>query len=59
MINDAKISARHLELSEIDQVFWIEDLDSQNGVYLNGEKLYNSSRVNFGDKIQIGKETFS
>ncbi|WDE95370.1 FHA domain-containing protein [Lentisphaera profundi] len=58
VINDAKISGRHMELSLHDDVIFLEDLGSHNGVFLNGQKIFQASKVQIGDKISIGKESF-
>ncbi|MDD7984733.1 FHA domain-containing protein [Lentisphaera marina] len=59
VINDPKLSACHLELSQHDDDVWLEDLESHNGVFLNGQRIRQSSRVELGDEITLASEVFS
>lgn len=57
IIEDEMISKFHLKIwqNENSQIL-LQDLDSTNGTYLNGQKIKNEQRiVNLGDKIKIGK----
>ena len=38
--------------------YYIEDLNSANGTFLNGHKLINSARLNDKDLIDIGQIEF-
>lgn len=51
---DDRISRRHARLVIDDEGVWLEDLESRNGTYLNGERLSSRRRVRDGDKIQLG-----
>jgi adenylate cyclase len=54
----ASISGQHCELSFRDGFWWIRDLDSTNGVKVDGVKV--PRRVlHPGDKISIGKKVFT
>lgn len=55
-LNDA--SARHARLSRENGVWWLEDLDSQNGTLLNGLPLSKSTPLANGDIIGIGSTRF-
>lgn len=39
-LNNPYVSRRHFQLRNQDGVFYITDLDSTNGTYLNGESQY-------------------
>ncbi|WP_432798438.1 FHA domain-containing protein [Poriferisphaera sp. WC338] len=55
-INDCFVSNRHMKIriNPQDQKFYIKDLDSRNGVILNGKRIKNLVAVKDGDLIQIG-----
>ena len=54
LLDDITVSRKHgiitVEGDDID----IEDIDSTNGIFLNGELITNQ-RLNPGDRLQIGK----
>ncbi len=52
-IPDSEISRFHLRIKQRGKLFIIEDLDSRNGTWLNGDKILNSTIKN-GDKIFLG-----
>lgn len=61
-INDAKISRRHASLTAArdaadgDRVnYFLTDLNSTNGTFLNGRKITESEPLQNGDKITIGE----
>src|SRR5438128_3610376 len=56
VVNDAKASSRHAEISPTGTGYSITDVGSTNGTFVNEQKLdTNVSRVlNPGDKIRIG-----
>jgi pSer/pThr/pTyr-binding forkhead associated (FHA) protein len=39
------------------QIYYIEDVGSKHGTYLNGEKIEEKKQLNSGDIIGIGKYT--
>ena len=55
---DAKVSRKHAIIERRGTKFWITDLDSRNGTFVNrGARLAPSQKqeVTFGDEIIIGK----
>ena len=56
-IESALLSRRHLAVRRAGPEFRCVDLDSQNGVYLNGVKVH-SAVLHAGDTIQIGDVVF-
>ena len=52
------VSRRHFQIRSHDGVYYISDLDSTNGTYLNGERLQPNveRRVKDGDRIGLAKE---
>ncbi len=53
-IQDDKISGRHLQITKDDNGFWIEDLGSTNGTFLNGDRVYGPKSLKDGDVIRMG-----
>ena len=52
------VSRQHARLSSSGQDFTIEDLDSQNGTYVNGTMVEGKATVRVGDRVQIGSTIF-
>lgn len=52
-IDDHRVSRYHARIKKRDQLYILEDLQSKNGTWLNGDKVSNSV-INSGDKILIG-----
>jgi two-component system, NtrC family, sensor kinase len=57
-INDNTVSRRHAELTPDDGVWWIRDLQSQNGTYVNGVRISERMRLKPGDQIRTGSSLF-
>jgi len=55
-LEDDGISRNHAKVSMRGDELWIEDMGSQNGTFINGEKI-TSQRLKDGDKIQVGATT--
>lgn len=49
-----KISRRHFMIELIDSHYYVSDLGSTNGTYLNGRRLTRMERVFAGDVISMG-----
>lgn len=54
IIKDNFVSKNHALIKEEKNVFFLEDLDSANGTFLNGEKVYDIIELRNGDKLGIG-----
>jgi hypothetical protein len=50
---DPNVSRRHAELRQEGTAYWIVDLDSTNGVVVNGRRL-KRAKLESGDKITLG-----
>lgn len=60
VIDDGKVSRRHaLVHKQDDAEFWIIDLGSGNGTYLNGRRLTQPTRLADGDRLQLGDHALS
>jgi|GEM_PF-5495830 len=53
-INDPLASRKHAQFIHKDGKWYVRDLKSSNGTFLNGDKLAKPKRLNNGDIIQIG-----
>ncbi len=53
-LTERNVSRRHAVLVREDDSVLVEDLDSSNGVRVNGERIHGRLKVKRGDLIQIG-----
>jgi DNA-binding Lrp family transcriptional regulator len=54
-IPDGSVSAKHARIVRTDEGFAIEDLQSRNGTFVNGEKVDGRRMLVDGDLIRVGK----
>lgn len=52
-VSDANVSRRHAEIRREGDGYWVVDLDSTNGVAVNGSRV-KRSRLSPGDRITVG-----
>jgi hypothetical protein len=52
-LSDANVSRRHAELRQEGASFWIVDLDSTNGIEVNGRRL-KRAKLEDGDRVLLG-----
>lgn len=57
-ISDTTVSRRHAELTPDDGAWYIRDLQSQNGTYVNGVQITERTKLRFGDQIRTGASLF-
>lgn len=55
-IDNVGLSRKHCQITWKDGSFHVEDLESLNGTYLNGERV-TSAPIRDGDEMKIGKHT--
>ncbi|RPJ29506.1 MAG: FHA domain-containing protein [Chloroflexi bacterium] len=55
---DEALSAHHARLAHHHGQWWLEDLNSTNGTFLNREKLTTSAVVITGDQFKCGNTVF-
>ncbi|RVU54931.1 FHA domain-containing protein [Anaerosphaera multitolerans] len=53
-IRDNFVSKNHAVITESKNSFFLEDLDSANGTFLNGEKVEDIIELKNGDRLGIG-----
>lgn len=56
-IDSPELSRQHIRLVRVGPEYEVHDLDSRNGVYLNGVKIHRAI-LRGGDMIQIGNVSF-
>jgi hypothetical protein len=58
VINDSFVSHEHACISRYKQGYWLADLHSTNGTYLNNERVKEEVQLHKGDLVRIGAVTF-
>ena len=54
-LDDDYVSTRHARIGESNGTFYVEDLGSTNGTFVNGERITAKTLVRAGDAIRIGQ----
>jgi hypothetical protein len=52
---DDAVSSRHVRLAFHHNQWWVEDLQSTNGTFLNDDRIYTPTVVISGDEVRCGK----
>ena len=52
-VEDANVSRRHAELRQEGATYWIVDLDSTNGIEVNGRQV-KRAKLEWGDTFTVG-----
>ncbi|MEM7244948.1 MAG: ATP-binding protein [Acidobacteriota bacterium] len=55
LARDSLVSRFHCQLSEHDGVWWVEDLGSGNGTYLEGDRLEAPAKLLPGGELRLGE----
>ncbi len=58
-ISDNTVSRRHAELTPDAGEWWIRDLESQNGTWINGVRIDERVRLRRGDLVRVGSSLFA
>lgn len=58
IIKDPYISKNHLKIVKDEGDYYIEDLNSANGTFINGTKIMDAVRLKNGDRIRLGQVEF-
>lgn len=58
-LQDEMSSRRHFMIVAKGQLFGLKDLASANGTLVNGRRMNNAHRLEFGDMIQVGETLLS
>jgi pSer/pThr/pTyr-binding forkhead associated (FHA) protein len=54
-ISDEHASGQHALFQFAHGLWYVEDLNSTNGTWLNGRRIFSSQRLKKGDKVKIGR----
>lgn len=54
-LNDSFLSNEHARLELREAVWWLEDLNSTNGTFLNGFEVRGSTELHPGDVVRVGR----
>ncbi len=57
-ITDRSVSRRHAELTPDEGKWFLRDIDSANGTFLNGEKIHGRIELTPGDQIRCGSSLY-
>ncbi len=55
LLDDSAISRRHAELTPDEGLWYIRDLQSQNGTWVNAQRISDRTRLRPGDQIRVGQ----
>jgi len=58
-LSDQMCSRRHFLIAAKGSIFGLKDLGSANGTLVNGRRMQNAHRLEYGDTIQIGETLIS
>lgn len=58
VIEDPFASAEHAVLTYRGRSWYLEDLDSTNGSYINGQPVDGVAALSYGDEVQMGQVRF-
>jgi pSer/pThr/pTyr-binding forkhead associated (FHA) protein len=58
VIDDPFASAEHAVLTYRGRSWYLEDLDSTNGSFINGQLVDGVAALSYGDEVQIGQVRF-
>jgi diguanylate cyclase (GGDEF)-like protein len=56
-VEDSALSRRHCRIVRRDQHYFVEDLQSTNGTFVDGEAVREARRLDDGVRIQMGRDT--
>ncbi|RMH73785.1 MAG: FHA domain-containing protein [Gemmatimonadetes bacterium] len=55
IIDDRTVSKNHAKITREGRIFFIEDLGSANGTWINGKRIRKRTQIHESDKIELGK----
>jgi pSer/pThr/pTyr-binding forkhead associated (FHA) protein len=58
-VNDEHASSHHALFRFAHGLWYVQDLDSTNGTWLNGRRIFAAQRLKKGDKVRIGRTVVS
>lgn len=58
-LDNRALSRRHAQIEKRGAAIWLRDLGSQNGSFVNGERVEGQRALNMGDVIELGRYKLS
>ena len=58
VLSDTSVSRRHASIRTADGRWWLRDLGSMNGTYVNGSRILDEVEVRPGDEVWFGAASF-
>lgn len=58
VLNDEFVSGYHAKIYIKNNIFYLEDLGSTNGTFVNGQKIQGRIKLNVNDQIRLGNIVF-
>jgi len=58
VIKDSYISKKHAQITIDEEEFFLEDLESANGTYINEDRISDVVKLKNGDRIKLGEVEF-
>lgn len=58
VLKDPFVSKNHLQIAEDEEEYYLEDLNSANGTYINGERVGDVVKLKNGDILRVGSIEF-
>ncbi len=55
ILDDDFVSTEHALLAWREGYWWLSDVASSNGTYLNGQRITQPTQLNYGDQVGIGQ----
>lgn len=56
--DDPTISGRHMRLMILNNKLYAEDLNSHNGIFVNGQRVQQRTQIHRGDEVRLGNSVF-
>jgi pSer/pThr/pTyr-binding forkhead associated (FHA) protein len=54
-LDNRALSRRHAQIEKRGAAIWVRDLNSQNGTYVNGNRIAEPLALNGGDVVEVGR----
>src|SRR5256885_654175 len=54
LLQDELVSRRHVRVTPVEDGARIEDLDSQNGTFVDGDQIYDPAHLAVGGQLLVG-----
>lgn len=58
IVEDQFVSTEHAVVTFRGRAWYVEDLDSTNGTFVNGSRVHGVVPLGFGDQVQVGQTRF-